>query len=169
MQAYIGLGSNIGDRRHYLIQALTLLKREPAIEVEAISRGYLTEAVTLDGSYQPPFLNAVCRATTTLGARQLLRRLQLIENRLGRVRHAPWASRTIDLDLLIYGSGKYQDADLTLPHPEVTQRSFVLVPLAEVAPHWRHPDSQRTPGEILEQLEDFQGGGKVLACYGSFS
>lgn len=166
--AYIALGSNIGDRRHYLELALDKLAKMPGVQLGKVSSVYQSQAVTLDGSGGPDFLNAVCQLHTTLSADELLQLLQGIEQALGRSRHARWAPRTIDLDILSYGAQVSVDRRLSLPHPELTQRDFVLRPLAEVAPQWTHPVTGQSVQSLLAALAESTQGGKVAACCGSF-
>lgn len=166
---YISLGSNIGDRDHYLRLAVRLLDDQPQIHVAQTSSIYRSEALTRDGRPGAEYLNAVCRVTTTLLPHPLWQVLRQLEKRLGRVRYQAWGARTIDLDLLAYENRIQQDPRLTLPHPEILMRDFVLRPLVEIAPHWRHPVVGRTAAELLEGLADSGQDAKVLACCGSLS
>jgi 2-amino-4-hydroxy-6-hydroxymethyldihydropteridine diphosphokinase len=151
---YLGLGSNLGDRRAYLQAAVDAL---PAHEVDpcASSSVYETEPVgeVLD---QPPFLNAALRIATVLGPEALLDACKQIERDLGRTagpRHAP---RPIDVDVLLLGAEPYASERLTLPHPEVTARRFVLVPLLELDPTLTSPDG--TPvRDALDALPESEG------------
>lgn len=167
-RAYIALGSNSGDRIAYLRQAIDHIRQLAVSERLRTSSIYTTEALTADGSSAPDFLNAVCELRTELTPPDLLQRLQAIEDRMGRRRLARWASRTIDLDLLDYAGQTWETAGLRLPHPCLSRRDFVLQPLLEIAPGWRHPVSARAVGALLEALADSQQGGKVLGCCGSF-
>lgn len=169
MSAYISLGSNVGDRRHYLEEAVRLLGRVPRTSVIRSSPVYRSEALTLDGEPGPDYLNAVCQLETGLMPRQLLWTLRSIEARLGRVRHTAWGPRTVDLDLLAYEDCIHLSPELTLPHPELPLRDFILVPLRDIAPHWRHPVLQKSVSELLEELAESSRGGKVVACCGSLS
>lgn len=137
MKAYIGLGSNLGDREAMIRIAIDDLARMPGTRVLRASSLYDTEPVGDED--QPKFLNAVAEIDTELTARQLLWNMLLIEKRLGRVRTHRYGPRTIDLDLLMYGHLVIDEADLVVPHPEMTKRSFVLVPLLEIEPHATHP------------------------------
>jgi 2-amino-4-hydroxy-6-hydroxymethyldihydropteridine diphosphokinase len=133
--AYLGLGSNQGDRAALLAEALLRLHRTAGAEVVAVSSLYATAPVGLTD--QPEFLNAVAAIHTTLPPRELLAACLRIESELGRVRTVRWGPRPIDLDLLLYGDLRLTDAVLTLPHPRMAERAFVLAPLAELAPDTR--------------------------------
>ena len=137
MKAFIGLGSNLGDREANLRAALEHLAHAPETTVVRASSLYDTEPVGVEE--QPHFLNAVAQLETQLTPHQLLWNLMLIEKRLGRVRNQRWGPRTIDLDLLLYGGVVIEESDLVVPHPELTRRSFVLVPLVELDPLLVHP------------------------------
>jgi 2-amino-4-hydroxy-6-hydroxymethyldihydropteridine diphosphokinase len=132
-RAYVGLGANLGEREATIRAALEALAAEEGIEVVAVSALRETEPVGV--GEQPPFLNGVAALETTLSACALLNRLLEIEQRYGRVRipgeHGP---RTLDLDLLLYGDEAIDEPGLTVPHPCLHQRRFVLEPLAELAP-----------------------------------
>lgn len=133
--ALIGLGANLGDPARQLAEAVRRLGG--AGQVVATSSLYRTAPV--GGVDQPEFLNAVCALRTELGPEGLLAAMQAIEAELGRVREVRWGPRSIDLDLLDYQGVVRETPGLTLPHPEMHRRAFVLVPLAEVAPGWLHP------------------------------
>lgn len=142
MKAYIGLGSNLGDREAMIRLGLDDLTRMPATQLLRASSLYDTEPV--GETEQPNFLNAVAEIETGMSARQLLWNLQLIEKRLGRVRTQRWGPRTIDLDLLLLGGEIIDEPDLKVPHPELLHRSFVLVPLVELDPLLVHPITGET-------------------------
>jgi 2-amino-4-hydroxy-6-hydroxymethyldihydropteridine diphosphokinase len=133
MRAYVGLGANLGDRERTLHAAVDALAEEDGIQVIVVSTLRETDPVGVGG--QPRFLNGVVELDTTLAARELLDRLLAIEQRFGRVRipaeHGP---RTLDLDLLLYGDEELDEPGLTVPHPRLHERRFVLEPLAELAP-----------------------------------
>ena len=153
-QALIGLGANLGDRQANLARAWELLGETPDVRTLRISRFHETEAVTLSPEVeQPPYLNAVGLLETELEPLILLRAMLAIEQKLGRVRTERWGPRTIDLDLLLFGDWVMQSEALTLPHPLMTKRRFVLEPAAEIAPDMRHPISGNT---ILQLLLDKQ-------------
>jgi 2-amino-4-hydroxy-6-hydroxymethyldihydropteridine diphosphokinase len=132
-RAYVGLGANLGDRERTLRAAVDALGSDGEIEVVAVSMLHETEPVGV--GEQPPFLNGVVALQTSLEARELLDRLLAVEQRFGRVRvpgeHGP---RTLDLDLLLYGNEEIEEPGLTVPHPRLHERRFVLEPLVELAP-----------------------------------
>ena len=142
MKTYIGLGSNLGEREAQIRLALDDLARLPSSQLVRASSLYDSEPV--GDADQPNFLNAVAEVETELTARQLLWNLLLIERRLGRTRSRRWGPRTIDLDLLLYGPLIIDEPELQVPHPELTRRSFVLVPLVELDPLLVHPVTGET-------------------------
>jgi 2-amino-4-hydroxy-6-hydroxymethyldihydropteridine diphosphokinase len=152
MKAFIGLGSNLGERESMIRSALDDLARLPSTTLVRASSLYDTEPV--GDTDQPGFLNAVAQLETGLSARQLLWNLLLIERRLGRVRTRHWGPRVIDLDLLLYGNEVLDQPDLTVPHPELIRRSFVLVPLVELDPLVVHPVTGETLLAHLSRLNN---------------
>lgn len=160
MRAFIGLGSNLGDREANLRQALEYLEQAPDTTVVRASSLYDTEPVGVED--QPHFLNAVAQLDTQLTPRQLLWNLMLVERRLGRVRSKRWGPRTIDLDMLLYEDAVMEEDDLHLPHPELAKRSFVLVPLVELEPLLVHPVTGETMLSLLQRL-----GARPLVKHGS--
>lgn len=149
-QAFIGLGSNMGDRLGYLRAALHEMALRPEIRVMRVSSVYESEPVGY--KEQSWFLNQVAEVETSLDPWQLLRALQGIENRLGRKRIFRWGPRVIDLDLLLYGRLVLEDEELTLPHPRMYERNFVLFPLNEIAPGLVHPDGLTTAEHLKRYL-----------------
>lgn len=136
--AYVGLGSNLGDPVAQLRGALAALEQLPATRLVARSSFYRNPP--MGPPEQPDFVNAVAGLLTTLPARELLAALQAIEDAQGRRRDGPrWGPRTLDLDLLAYGDLRLDSEALTLPHPGLAERPFVLVPLHEIAPGLRLP------------------------------
>jgi 2-amino-4-hydroxy-6-hydroxymethyldihydropteridine diphosphokinase len=129
--AYIALGANLGDRHAALQQALQALRAMAGSGALRSSRFYRSAPVDAGG---PDYLNAVAQLTTPLTAPDLLRALQALENAAGRQRPYRNAPRTLDLDLLLYGDARIDSAQLSVPHPRMWERAFVLVPLAELAP-----------------------------------
>jgi 2-amino-4-hydroxy-6-hydroxymethyldihydropteridine diphosphokinase len=129
--AYIGIGANLGDARSNVVDALERLQRQPGCTLMAASSLYRTAPIDSSGD---DYINAVARIATTLDAEALLQALQAIEQAHGRERPYRNAPRTLDLDLLLYGDATINSATLTVPHPRMTERAFVLVPLLELAP-----------------------------------
>ncbi len=149
--AYLSLGSNIGDRIQHLRQACASLN-SAGIQVVSISSVYETEPV--DVIDQDWFLNCVVAVETNLSATALLDRCQQIEQELGRVRERPKGPRTIDLDILLFGDSVIQSERLTIPHPRMFQRKFVLQPLSEIAPRLRPAGQMKTVDELLASLSN---------------
>jgi len=149
--AYIGLGANLGDPRLQLEEALARLAGTEEIEVVKVSSFYLNPP--LGPPDQPWYVNAVAQVRTRLTPEELLRVLHRVEQELGRSRRERWGPRLIDLDLLLYDGVILFGPDLQLPHPEMPHRSFVLMPLAEIAPQAWHPVMQKTAAELLTELD----------------
>ncbi len=152
--AFIGLGSNLGDRLEYLCEAVRRLIAEPEIILQSAASVYETEP--LGKIDQPDFFNSVVHLHTSLAPQKLLRLAMEIENRLGRKRTGRWASRTLDVDLLSVGALVMHSASLTLPHPRLQERRFVLVPFAEIAPQYMLPGVQKTVASLLAACTDNQ-------------
>jgi len=151
--AYVGLGSNLGDRLGYLRAAVERLRDYGAVEV--VSDVYETDPVGY--ADQPAFLNAVLRLRTGITPADLLAGLLAIEAALGRTRSFPNAPRTLDLDLLLYDQRVLDTADLVLPHPRLLERAFVLVPLAAIAPALCHPLNSVRVDKLLAQIGGARG------------
>lgn len=130
VRSYLGLGSNVGDRLGNLTRAVELLQARRRVAVVRSSRVY--ETAPVGGPPQPDFLNAVVEVETELSPRELLQACLEVEGALGRVRGERWGPRTIDVDILTYGREEVAEADLTVPHPRMHERGFVLVPLLEL-------------------------------------
>lgn len=136
--AYIGIGSNVGDRVDFSRRAVAELDGTPGIDVDATSSLY--ETTPVGGPPQRSFVNMVVRIRTDLDARALLKVCKAIEARLGREPNGPrWGPRVADLDVLLYGDEKIGEPDLEVPHPRITTRRFVLVPLTEIEPDVADP------------------------------
>jgi len=140
ISAFIALGANLGDAAAALKQAVMLIDRLPLTQLRRVSGIYLTAPLDTDAGSEavapgPDYLNAVAQVQTGLGALELLAHLQQLETDAGRERRYRNAPRLLDLDLLLFGDERINCERLTLPHPRMLQRAFVLVPLAEIAPH----------------------------------
>ncbi|MEW5761866.1 MAG: 2-amino-4-hydroxy-6-hydroxymethyldihydropteridine diphosphokinase [Bacillota bacterium] len=139
--AYVGVGSNVGDRRWFVREALRLLDEVPGVKVRRVAPLYLTAPV--GDVAQEWFLNTVAEIDTVLPPQKLLSALLAIEARLGRVRTRRWGPRTVDLDLLLYDDAEIRTPELTVPHPRLTGRAFAVVPLADLAPERVLPGGAR--------------------------
>jgi len=150
--AYIALGANLGDRESNIRAALEKLEHTPGINVTKIST--LIENPAVGGpADSPPFLNAAAELVTSLTPPALLETLLTVEQSLGRTRDVKWGPRALDLDLLLYADHILNTPGLTIPHPLMHQRRFVLEPLAQLAPDLIHPATKRTIRELLADLD----------------
>ncbi len=148
--AYIGIGSNVGDRKANCRKAIKLLGR--AGTVTAVSSLYYTEPVGYRD--QEDFINAAASVQTEQSPEGLLEICQGIEEEMGRKRTIRWGPRTIDLDILLFGNKIVNEQDLVIPHPLMATRKFVLVPLAEIAPDFIHPVLRKPVSVLLRELKD---------------
>lgn len=152
IKAYVGLGSNLGDRAGNLLLAVRGLM-EASFDVSKLSAIYETAPVEVEG--HTPFLNMAAEiCVKNITPSQMLARMLRIEYLLGRREKNEKKPRTVDLDLLLYGDVQSRTEFLTVPHPRMHLRRFVLVPLAEIAPHLTHPILHKTAREILNEVED---------------
>ncbi|RGF22777.1 2-amino-4-hydroxy-6-hydroxymethyldihydropteridine diphosphokinase [Dorea sp. AM10-31] len=148
---YIALGSNIGDSETYLNEAVEKIGQIPTCTVEKVSSYLVTEPYGVTD--QPDFLNACLKMRTLLYPEELLKELNRIEKEAGRERIIHWGPRTLDLDILLYDDIVLEEDNLCIPHVEMHKRSFVLEPLAEIAPYKRHPVYGKTVREMLEEIQ----------------
>jgi len=149
VKAYIGLGSNVGDRVYFLQHAVFRLGRTEGFRIRKISPLYETDPLYKED--QPSFLNGVLEAETILSPEALLRMLKQVERELGRGVRETWGPREIDLDLLSYGDLVIETSPLSVPHPRLHERDFVLIPLAEIAPDWIHPKFKKSVKSLLTE------------------
>lgn len=150
--AYIGIGSNLGDREGNIGRAIGLLDGNPDIQIIKSSSLYETEPVGY--KEQGDFLNGVIEISTSLGPRDLLEIIGHLGNSINIKPKEKWGPRWIDLDILFYDNLIIQEEDLAIPHPRLHERGFVLVPLVEIAPHLIHPVLKLSVRELLDKLED---------------
>jgi 2-amino-4-hydroxy-6-hydroxymethyldihydropteridine diphosphokinase len=153
MQAFLGLGSNVGDPLYQLQLGISYLTQDPQIRVHQSSAVYRGQAI--GGPPQADIYNAVVEIQTSLSARVLLEKALTIEVKAGRVRTIPNAPRSLDIDILFFGHEVIQETGLTIPHPRLLDRAFVLVPLVEIAPSWVHPIVRCTMNQALQRLHDY--------------
>ena len=147
--AYLGLGTNLGDRAANLAQAVEMLASERLV-IKRVSSSY--ETAPRDYLDQPFFLNQVIEVATDLFPRQLLDRAKQVERKMGRVKGVAKGPRVIDVDVLLYGHSVVSMPGLEIPHPSIAERRFVLEPLAELAPEFRHPVHHRTIRQLLSTV-----------------
>ena len=150
--AYLSLGSNVSNRLRYLKGAIRKIKESHEIAVRKVSSVYETQPVGYEN--QGWFLNLVLEAETTFDPFPLLERLLAIEGQMGRKREEKWGPRKIDIDILLYDNRIVNSYRLTIPHPRMHQRRFVLIPLTQIAPKLLHPLLKKSLEELLESCED---------------
>lgn len=150
-KAYLLTGGNLGDRQQYLATAKTHIQEQCGPVMTASS---LYETAAWGNTDQPAFLNQALEISTTLNARQLIRRILKIEKSMGRVREEKYGPRLIDIDILLFNNEKHNYPFLRLPHPELHNRRFALLPLAEIAPGIVHPVLHKTIVELLNECKD---------------
>lgn len=149
-RAFVAFGSNMGDKRAYIEKALEAMKAHRQIRMKKISSVYETKPY--GGVEQEDFLNGAVMFDTLLEPKELLAFLQDLEREAGREQLVHWGPRTLDLDILFYGDRILWEDDLTVPHPDMKNRDFVLKPMAEIAPYFMHPVYRKSMKEMLEEL-----------------
>jgi 2-amino-4-hydroxy-6-hydroxymethyldihydropteridine diphosphokinase len=157
--AYIGIGSNIGNKRDSCEDAISKILRVDRHKL--LARSSLYKTAPLGYTAQDWFVNGVIKIETDLEPADLLRSLKTIEASLGRVKTFRWGPRTIDLDILFFDESEIQADELQIPHPLLHERQFVLVPLAEIDPCLIHPALKKTVRELLEAVGEGQGVEKL--------
>ena len=157
-QVFLLLGSNLGDRPQVLAAAREMIAGQAG---SIVNQSAIYETAPWGITDQPAFLNQVLEITTSLLPEDLLRIILNIEHDLGRIRYERWGARVIDIDILYFGQTIMDSARLTLPHPRIQDRRFVLAPLAEIAPGFIHPVLQKTTSKLLEQCPDTSAVSKI--------
>lgn len=153
--AYISIGSNMGNRVNFLKKAIGLLDGDEGINVVDISSLYETDPVGFTD--QPLFLNAVLKIETLYGPEQLLEKCLEAERKLGRKRDIRWGPRTLDLDILLYNQENIETENLSVPHPRMLERAFVIIPLLELNPDIMLPKMETPLIDVLEKIKDKEG------------
>jgi len=151
MRTYLGVGANLAAPVAQIDEAATRLGRAG---VEVLRRSRLYGSKPVGPQNQPDYVNAVFEADTELGPIELLRACQAVEDTMGRIRQERWGARLIDVDVLLYGEEQFQSPDLVVPHPEMHRRSFVLRPLAELAPALRLPGTGEAVADLSQHVRE---------------
>ena len=151
-KVFLGLGSNVGDRYKFIINAIKEIKIIQGVKLVCSSSVYETEP--WGNKEQNRFLNSVVEVETDLKSLSLFRELKLVEKKLGRAENIKWAEREIDIDILFYDDDIIRNNTLEIPHHEIENRRFVLVPLDEIASNLIHPVFKKTVSELLETTDD---------------
>ena len=148
---YLSIGSNMGDKKKYLLDSIEYIKKDDNVRVLAVSE--LIETKPYGNLEQDDFLNGAVKLETLLNPYELLGLLHKAENAAERIRKEHWGPRTLDMDILMYDDLVMYEQDLVIPHPDMINRDFVLRPLCEIAPYAKHPVTNRTIGMLLEELD----------------
>lgn len=158
-RAYLGLGGNLGDRLGYLRAALCALRETPGVEVVTWSR--VVESEPWGIADQPRYLNMVAEIVTSVEPHDLAVAVREVEDHVGRKRRQRWGPREIDIDILVYDDVKIESDTLTVPHPRMMERAFVVVPLAEIAPRLLLPDGRTAAEHAAERAEEVNLDGEI--------
>ena len=161
---YIGIGSNLGDSKGNIQKAIKMMEQDGILKQMQTSSVYLTEPI--GPKKQPDFLNLVVKGKTDLAPFELFDSLLKIEKKLGRKKREKWGPREIDLDILFYDDITVKEKNLNIPHSEIENRKFVLVPLAEISPDLKHPISNKSVKDLLKHTKDQS---KVELCEGTYA
>ncbi len=153
--AYIAFGSNLGESRKMIEDAISAMKKDVSIQVDKVSSMIVTKPY--GGVEQPDFLNGVLHVRTLYEPEELLEKLHELEQAAGRTREIHWGPRTLDLDILLYDDLIYESETLIIPHVDMQNRDFVLMPMAEIAGFKRHPILHKTMSELLQELDGRKG------------
>ncbi len=164
---FLGLGSNLGDRHENLRQALAAISLIPKTDIIQTSSVYETEPVGYRD--QPEFYNMVCHVRTDQTPAEFLRHSQRIERELGRKRRSRWGPRTIDIDILFWGTRRIATRDLKVPHPQALKRRFVMQPLSEIAPEYQPPGSSKVVVQLAQNCPDKSKVVKITSADISFT
>lgn len=149
IEVYLGLGSNIGDRRRFLIDTATRLRKQ----LRGVSLSSIYQTKPWGDDDQPDYLNMCLKGRTSLKPDELLNFLNEVETAAGRTRRRKWGPREIDIDILFYGNKTIKRPGLEIPHRYLAERAFVLIPLAEIAPDFIHPAFQKTVSQFAEEID----------------
>lgn len=160
IEVYLSLGSNIGDKKAYLEEAIIEIGKIAKTELRAVSSFYITKP--WGRLEQADFINLVIKIMTSLSAERLLENLQNIEMKMGRQDNGRWGPRIIDIDILLYGDKLIHTEELVVPHPHMKQRLFVLVPLRELNPDLVFPDDGTHIQEVLSKVLDREGEDNII-------
>ena len=158
-RAYLGLGSNLGDRLGYLRAALRALRETPGVELVRWSR--VVESEPWGIAEQPRFLNMAAEIATDIEPAELAAALRDVEDRIGRKRRQRWGPREIDIDILVYDDVSIETETLTVPHPRMMERAFVVAPLAEIAPDLALPDGRTAAAHAAERAGEVELDGEI--------
>ncbi len=151
IKVYVGLGSNLGNREEYLINAITRIDAYKGIYV--VNKSGFYETKPIGGPPQPDYVNCVIELETKIKPQKLLKEFQKIELELGKKPNVRWGPRVIDIDILLYGNKVVNNHNLKIPHESMHERIFVLEPLCEISPKLKHPILKKTIFEILQELK----------------